>query len=156
MQYASRPRTGGRPVEQAPVQPNRPWIALTVAVVLSLLMLFLASGPFDVVVGNVGEGQVRVEVPVIEVVAPPESVDAFPDRFEWEPVTGATYYLVGVAEDKDGVVTPLFRQQGGGPVLEVQFEGGERPPAGSYLWEVYAFGSEGVPIAKGGGRFAVR
>jgi hypothetical protein len=143
-------------MEHAPVSPNRPWIALAVAVAMSLLMIALASGPFDAAVGNVGEGQVRVEVPLIETIAPPESVDAFPDRFEWVPVPGTVYYLVGVAEENDGVMTPLFRQQGSGPVLDVQFEAGRLPPAGSYAWEVYAFGSEGVPIAKGGGRFVVR
>lgn len=146
-------------MEQAPVTPNRPWIALAVAAGMSLLMLALASGPFDEAVGNAGprveEGQVRVEVPLIEVIAPAESLAAFPDRFAWKPMAGTVYYLVGVAEEKDGVLTPLFRQQGSGAVLELEFETAERPPAGKYVWEVYAFGAEGVPIAKGGGTFVV-
>jgi len=138
-------------LEHAPVRLDRPWIPVAVAVGIAAVMLLLASGPFEE-----RSGRYAMELPPIALVAPRDTLAAFPARFEWAPVDDAAYYLVGVARVDSGRVERLFRQQGRTNVLELQVEPGAGPPGGDYAWEVLAFGTNGLPSAKGTGSFTVR
>ncbi|GJM43569.1 MAG: hypothetical protein DHS20C21_04110 [Gemmatimonadota bacterium] len=130
---------------------DRPWVPVSWAVVLAALMIWMASGPFELPEST----RVELEVPWIELVAPGDRVSAFPDHFEWAPVPNADYYLIGAARVTPTGTEPLFRQPGEDHQVDLEFEPGARPPAGEYLWEVFAFGPDGIPMARGAGAFVV-
>lgn len=138
-------------MEHASVQVNRPWIPVALAVGIGAVMLLLASGPFDT-----PTGRYTVALRGMDLVAPGDTVDVFPRRFEWTPVDGAAYYVIGVARVDSGRVDRLFRQQGRTNVLELQFDPETAPPPGHYAWEVLAFGKDGLPSAKGRREFVLR
>lgn len=104
----------------------RPWVPLVAAVVIGLLMIWLAGAPLESKPVAVGGA----------LVEPTGDVDSFPGRFLWTPVDGADLYEITVGRVGGEA---LFRQRGTTTVLDLEFDEGAAPPPGRYVWEVRAF-----------------
>lgn len=136
-------------MSQAVIRVSRPWVPVAVAAVVSAVLLALASGPFE----PPATRTIAVEAPVIRLVSPVGTVSSFPVEFRWEPVTDTTYYLAGFARVTSVGTEPVYREQVESTILRLPSD--VRPGPGEYAWEVYAFGDDGFPMAKGAGRFRV-
>ena len=121
---------------------------LGAACLLATAMLWLAGGPFDEPPPERG----FVVRPLV-LRAPVGTLRAFPGRFAWDEAPGATLYEITVVPD--GSRTPLFRQHGRRPGVEITFEPGFEPPPGRYEWTVLALRGE-HPVGLGAGEFTVR
>jgi hypothetical protein len=120
-----------------------------VAGVVAAGMLWLAGEPFTLVEG----GARTLELPAIPLQEPRGDLEAFPVRFQWQPVRGADLYEITVA--REDAAEMLFRQRGNTTLLELDWDSGDEPPPGDYVWEVIAT-RKGFPVAAGAGTFSVR
>lgn len=118
---------------------------LLTAVLFAAAMLWLAGGPFDVPPPPPGLAPVSLREPL-------GPQPAFPVRFAWDPVPGATRYEITVTNEDAN--TPLFRQRGPVAGLDLTIDPAAEPPPGRYVWEVLA-AREGEVIARGTAHFEV-
>jgi hypothetical protein len=126
------------------------------AVGVALVMLFLASNPFDPPADGAGGA---AALPPVSLLVPRGELAGFPGEFRWKPVRGADRYEITVhrmpADGAGGEPELLFRQRGETAFLEVDWDPGSAPPPGRYVWQVVAE-RRGFPVAAGAGEFAVR
>lgn len=138
------------PLAGPPVSAHRgrmSWKPSLTAVVIALLMLWLAGGPFE------ADPEAAAPAPGLSLVEPLGTFDSFPTRFEWTPEAGVDGYEIFVTPADPGAA-PLFRQRGRSTLLELEIEEGKEPAPGAYVWEVLAL-TRGRAIARAEGHFLV-
>lgn len=122
---------------------------LVAAVLIAAAMIWLARGPFD----DIREAGGRSDGFAVMTLREPVGTQvAFPRRFAWDPVDGATLYEISVGKAEAGEL--LFRQRGTVPGLDLTIDPQSMPPPGAYAWEVEAFRGS-TRLAKGNARFDV-
>jgi hypothetical protein len=98
-------------------------------------------------------GEAFLRVPAVRMLEPRGDVAAFPSRFRWGTVPGATLYELAFGPDAPGA-PPLARSSGASPNVDLVLEPASIPGTGAYVWEVRARRGEDY-LARGVGRFRV-